>query len=382
MSASKEFKVGIFVIVSVSLGLGSVIALGSGTMFKETAIIETSTTDSVNGLQIGSPVKYRGVPIGEVDAIAFADRFYNEQGTDDESFDFASPVVIRMKVRLDVFGPEQTSLFTKDLEGGVARGLRARLTSAGLTGGLFVDLDLNDPTQFVAVMPRYTPEYPYVPSAPSNLDQLIDRIGVIAANLSEVDFASIGSSLQRTIEDVDGVVNRRVDPMLTEAKDFIAELRASNERVQKILADPAIEKTMADISAISADVRGLVGDGSGDLREGIAEVPKMMKAAREAAEKLDAILASPKLAGILDGLEKTSGELPATVAEYRAIGRQVQEFLASESYELRQLIEALRQTAENLEELSTSAKNDLGQTIFGDSPPRLAPGEPVPGGKR
>ena len=387
MSAStdfraKEFKVGIFVIASVSLGLGSVIALGSGTMFKQTAIIETSTTDSVNGLQIGSPVKYRGVPIGEVAAIAFADRFYNEQGTDDESFDFASPVVIRMKVRLDVFGPEQTGLFTKDLEGGVARGLRARLTSSGLTGGLFVDLDLKDPTQFVAVMPRYTPGYPYVPSAPSNLDQLIDRIGVIAANLSEVDFASIGASLHKTIDNVDGVVTRRVDPMLVDAKAFIDELRVSNDRVQKILADPAIEKTLADISAISGDVRGILGAGSGDLRAGIAEVPAMMKSAREAAEKLDAILASPKLAGILANLETTSGELPATVAEYRTIGRQVQEFLASESYELRQLIEALRQTAENLEELSSSAKNDLGQTIFGDSPPRLAPGEPIPGGKR
>ena len=382
MSASKEFKVGVFVLVSVALGLGSVIALGSGSMFKETATIETSTTDSVNGLQLGSPVKYRGVPIGEVTAIAFADRYYNEEGTDDASFDFASPVVIRMKVRLDVFGPEQTELFTDDLENGVARGLRARLTSAGLTGGLFVDLDLNDPTQFVAVKPRYTPAYPYVPSAPSNLDQLIDRIGVIATNLSQVDFASIGSSLQRTIEDIDGVVNRRVDPMLADARAFIGELRTSNERVQKMLADPAIEKTIADISAITADVRGLIGDGSGDLRASIAEVPKLMKAAREAAERLDGILASPKLAGLLDGLEKTSGELPATVAEYRAIGRQMQEFLASESYELRQLIEALRQTAENLEELSSSAKNDLGQTIFGDAPPRLAPGQPNPGGKR
>jgi paraquat-inducible protein B len=381
MSASKEFKVGIFVIVSVALGLGSVIALGSGTMFKQTATIETSTTDSVNGLQVGSPVKYRGVPIGEVTAIAFADRYYEEQGTDEESFDFASPVVIRMKVRLDMFGPEQTDLFTKDLENGVARGLRARLTSAGLTGGLFVDLDLNDPTRFVAVKPRFTPAYPYVPSAPSNLDQLIDRIGVIAANLSEVDFASIGSSLQKTVEDIDGVVNRRVDPMLADAKAFIGELRASNERVQKILADPAIEKTLADISAISGDVRGLLGDGAGDLRTGIAEVPKLMKSAREAAERLEAMLGSPKVAGILDGLEKTSGELPATVAEYKAIGRQLQEFLASESYELRQLIEALRQTAENLEELTSSAKNDLGQTIFGDAPPRLAPGEPTRGVK-
>ncbi|MFM7897406.1 MAG: MlaD family protein, partial [Actinomycetota bacterium] len=65
MSASKEFRVGIFVIVSASLVLGGVIAIGSGSIFKDTEIIETSTTESVNGLQIGSPVKYRGVPIGE-----------------------------------------------------------------------------------------------------------------------------------------------------------------------------------------------------------------------------------------------------------------------------------------------------------------------------
>jgi paraquat-inducible protein B len=382
MSASKEFKVGIFVIVSVALGLGGVIALGSGTMFKETAIIETSTSDSVNGLQIGSPVKYRGVPIGEVAAIAFADRFYNEEGTDDENFDFASPVVIRMKVRLDVFGPEQTQLFTSDLENGVTRGLRARLTSAGLTGGLYVDLDLNDPSRFLAVMPRYTPAYPYVPSAPSNLDQLIDHIGIIANTLAEVDYVSIGAKLEKAIDRIDGVMQKRVDPMIGEATGFIADLRASNASLRKILDDPAIAKTMADVAAISADVRGLVGDSSGDLRASIAEIPKLMKAARESSEQLERILESEQLRNILAGLESTSGELGPTVAEYRVIGRQVQEFLASESYELRQLIEALRQTAENLEQLSGSAKDNLGQTIFGDPPPRLAPGQPSSGGAK
>ena len=105
MSGTRELTVGVFVLASTALALGGVIAIGSGTLFKHTETIETSTTDSVNGLQIGSPVKYRGVPIGEVSSISFADRLY-PAGADD--FDFASPVVIRMKVRLDVFGPEQS----------------------------------------------------------------------------------------------------------------------------------------------------------------------------------------------------------------------------------------------------------------------------------
>ena len=351
-------------------------------MFKKTATIETSTSDSVNGLQIGSPVKYRGVPIGEVTAIAFADRFYNEEGTDDESFDFASPVVVRMKVRLDVFGPEQTELFTSDLEQGVLRGLRARLTSAGLTGGLYVDLDLNDPSRFAAIMPRYSPAYPYVPSAPSKLDQLIDHIGVIANNLSEVDYSSIGAKIAKTIDGIDGVVTKRVDPMLEEATEFIVDLRASNQRIQKILDDPLIQKTMADVAAISGDVRKLVGDGSGDLRTGIEEIPKLMKSVRESAELLEKMLGSQQVKDILAGLEKTSGELGPTVAEYRVIGQQVQDFIASESHELRQLIEALRQTAENLEEISSNAKGNLGQTILGAPPPRVAPGQPLHGGSK
>ena len=277
MSASKEFKVGVFVIVSTSLALGGVIALGSGRLFKDTETIETSTTDSVNGLQIGSPVKYRGVPIGEVKSISFTDRYYPEQDRNSEEFDFGSPVIIRMEVRLDVFGDLQSSLFTKNIERGVTRGLRARLTSAGLTGGLFVDLDLTDPTQNTVPKLAYVPEYPFIPSAPSRLDQLIDRIQVISGNLAEVDFSSLASSLHTTIDNIDGVVTRRVDPMMADAGKFIAELRVSNDKIQKVLDDPGISETIANVEALTSDLKGAFVGSSDELREGIAEIPKMMK---------------------------------------------------------------------------------------------------------
>ena len=75
MSASKELRVGIFVIASTTLIFGGVIALGSGSLFKDSEIVETSTRESVNGLQNGSSVKYRGVPSGECKAESFADRW-------------------------------------------------------------------------------------------------------------------------------------------------------------------------------------------------------------------------------------------------------------------------------------------------------------------
>jgi ABC-type transporter Mla subunit MlaD len=378
MSASKELRVGIFVIASTTLIFGGVIALGSGSLFKDSEIVETSTTESVNGLQIGSPVKYRGVPIGEVTAISFADRWYPEDGGHGEYFDFASPVVIRMKVRLDVFGPDSTHLFGANVEEGVKQGLRARMTTAGLTGGLFVDLDLNDSHAFPATKPPYTPEYAYIPSAPSRFDQLVDRINTIANNLSQVDFSSLGSSLQQTVGNIDDVVKRRVDPMMVSAEKFIEELRTSNQRLQAILSDKAIEATMANVEKVTDELRIAFDGNGGGLKEALVEIPAMMKSAREAADRLDAMLASEKVQRILVNLDAATGTLAPTVEEYRGIGEQVSELLQSESYEISQLIEALRKTAENLEDLTARVKDDPAQVIFGKSPAPLPPGAPRP----
>jgi len=380
MSASTELKVGSFVIASVALALGGVIALGSGSLFKETAVIETSTTESVDGLQVGSPVKYRGVPIGEVSAIAFADRYYPDEETGE--FDFASPVVIRMKVRLDVFGPEKTELFTNDLESGVTRGLRARMASAGLTGGLFVELDLVDPTQFVAKARPYESDIPYVPTAPSKLNELITSVERITRNLSEVDFASVGSKLETTIDGIDGMVRNRIDPMLVGARSFIDELRQSNAALQKVLNDPSIERTMSAVASLASDLSDAVHPNAQGLRDGLAEFPVLLKSAREASQRLEALAGSPQIARILDGLEGTTDRLAPTVDEYRIIGAQVSEFLERESYELRQLIGALRQTAQNLEALSGAARRDPGQVLFGKPPQPLDLAAPKPANPR
>lgn len=378
MSASKELKVGSFVILSTALVFGGVIALGSGSLFKDTEIIETSTMESVDGLQVGSPVKYRGVPIGEVDAISFADRFYPETGDGDPEFDYASPVVIRMKVRIDTFGPSQSDLFTKDIERGVERGLRARLASAGLTGGLFVELDLLDPTQFVAAKPAFEPLHPFVPSAPSRLDQMLTNIERITGNLSEVDFSSLGASLRRTIDDIDSLVRRRVDGLLANADGFVSELRASNTRVRAILDDPAIQRTIDNADAITTDLRGTVAPNAAGLREALAELPAMMRSARAAADRLDEIVRSQRVESILAGADAAAQELGPTLREYRDLGTDASSFLVSQEAEIRQLISALRQTAQNLESISDRMKSDAPQVLFGKPPAKLPPGTPRP----
>lgn len=62
MSAQANyFKLGIFVIVAVTLLCAGVVVLGGAKLFERTFVIETYMTESVEGIAKGSAVKYRGI---------------------------------------------------------------------------------------------------------------------------------------------------------------------------------------------------------------------------------------------------------------------------------------------------------------------------------
>ena len=56
--------VGLFVLASAFLAMGTVIFVASMKLFRAEATVLVYFDESVNGLSIGSPVKFKGVPIG------------------------------------------------------------------------------------------------------------------------------------------------------------------------------------------------------------------------------------------------------------------------------------------------------------------------------
>src|SRR6476659_10571737 len=65
------FKLGLFVIGGIVAGVLVLVIIGTGRWFERRVIIETYFKESVQGLDIGSKLKYRGVTIGEVTRISF-----------------------------------------------------------------------------------------------------------------------------------------------------------------------------------------------------------------------------------------------------------------------------------------------------------------------
>src|SRR5436309_15242868 len=65
------FKLGLFVIGAIVAGILVLLIIGTGRFLQKRVTIETYFNESVQGLDIGSKMKYRGVEVGQVTRISF-----------------------------------------------------------------------------------------------------------------------------------------------------------------------------------------------------------------------------------------------------------------------------------------------------------------------
>ena len=113
-----KFKIGLFVIGALILGIGLMIWLGASRYFEETQMVVSYFSESVQGLQADSPVKFRGVPVGRIKAIRLAPngRLIEVVMSLDKTFQVTQDLGIKMNLlgltglkylEMDTMKPEQ-----------------------------------------------------------------------------------------------------------------------------------------------------------------------------------------------------------------------------------------------------------------------------------
>ena len=174
MSSSKShWKLGLFVLSSLTLGFGAVVWLGTVQLNREYATYVTFFDESVQGLEVGSPVKFRGVTIGNVARVGIA------------------PDRRHVLVQSDV---DRKILRSLGLDGEtlrVERDLRLQLASSGLTGLKFLQADFFRLEEHpLPVLPFPVPSN-YLPAAPSTLKSLEDAVVQSVGRLPEATAKAI-----------------------------------------------------------------------------------------------------------------------------------------------------------------------------------------------
>lgn len=155
---------------------------------------------SVRGLSQGAPVEFRGIQIGQVVDVKLE---FNVS-----TWEFQIPVVIDIEpervVPAGQIPPDWAQLDRRDrqnriFEQLVAQGMRAQLKTGNLlTGKLFVDIDMYDKVKTAAI--DYSGTYPVLPTIPTSLEELTNRVSAILDKLDQFPIDRIGSNMDKTLE--------------------------------------------------------------------------------------------------------------------------------------------------------------------------------------
>ena len=197
--------VGGFVLGAIGLAVGAVVFLGSTTFFSPTRDFVVFFDGSVNGLQIGAPVKMEGVEIGEVTSIqAIAER---------EEAKFMTETRCRIdRKRFKVRGEspsdaDDDALRRAQLKTLIDQGLRARLElQSFITGQLYISIDFYPDTKprLVGLAEKDILE---IPAVPSTSQELARKLRALLAKLEDLPVDETVKKLNSALDGVDRFVN-------------------------------------------------------------------------------------------------------------------------------------------------------------------------------
>ncbi len=293
-------KLGLFVVAGLVAFMITLVVFGANSFKKETLTFKTYFNESVQGLEVGSPVKYRGVTIGTVSASDIAvDRRHIEVTMELNLADVA-----RLKL---TDGSPKLSAKAK-----VPPDLRTQLVGQGITGVKFVQMDFFDVKSNPAEALPFPVGENAIPSAVSTLKSLEDSIVGAVNRVPELIDAILGIMLRvnHILEDIDSkkvpdaakTTFTHVDEVLASLDGTLKEVRRSNV-VGKATAtvgdlDKAVNKISALMDKIDGD-KGLLAsakktsDAFGDLGRNATgttrELEATLREVREAAESIHAL---------------------------------------------------------------------------------------------
>ncbi len=287
--------IGGFVLGALALVVAALVMLGSGRFFRHADEFVLYFGGSVNGLEKGAAVKYRGVPVGAVSDILLA--LPQKRG------DPRIPVLIEIDhdrlaelgaTREMSEGPEMMSRLLRDA------GLRAQLQQQSfITGLLYIGLDLVPGSPLDLAFPEGGP-YPEIATLPTKLEQAQAKIEAVIERLVKIDFEGLGRSLADTVNGINHLVSSPdVQSTLVALREALGEIRAAAAELRSSARPLAagVNGTTTELRAslkrlqTSLDRLDVLTDPKAPLVQGLttslADFGKASRAVRQLAEDLD-----------------------------------------------------------------------------------------------
>lgn len=292
------FKIGVFVLLVVSVLIGGLILLGAETWWGDVILFETYLNESVQGLDVGSPVLQRGVNIGRIKEISFVAQAYPDRaGPGTPGFEvFGTRVRIVMEIDQKHFSTYENNRqqFFDNLEQLIARGFRIKLSYQGITGLAFLEGDYVDPARSPAEFPDWPTEFIYLPSAPSLITNFTQALENVFQRLNNIDFESIFTQLDSTLASIQRVtdevrmaeLNESVFAVLDDIRQSSQQLRGFLEQVEDPNLPEQITQTLTRFNRSLSEIESVIAGNRYDVNTIVENLRDMSEFLRDFAQSI------------------------------------------------------------------------------------------------
>jgi paraquat-inducible protein B len=316
MAAEKSYaRLGLFAVIGV------VVILGTGLFFaqrmRSRAVISfvTYVTENVSGLDISSPVRFRGVAVGRVSDIRIDP---NSVGKTIE-IDFEI-----FQDRLVTIGANVTRI-QKMADLAVFPQLRTRVVANPVTGEAYLLIDLpSNPPPPVAL--GFTPDRPYVPSMPSPLAAVQDRLPAVLERA------------EQTLQTLREIV-LRIPGSLDRSDRFFST-------IEQTIRESQLPQLSADSRTFFSTMTTQMGQISADIDRVMGTEGTLVKFSEEARAAIHDADLGGSTQGMRDALDRTS--------------------LAADDF--RRSLPAIRDALEQMRELARRLDEQPESVVYGPRP--------------
>jgi len=285
-----KFQVGIFVIAATAIAIGGLIWLGASHYFEHNVYAVSYFAESVQGLEPGAAVKYRGVPAGRVEVIRVA----------------PDGDLIEVVMSLE---PKIAKLAARDPN------IRAQLQLSGITGLRYVEIDRHSGEALhQAPSLSFEPPHPLIPSTRSSVKAVQEALEDVYAKIMALDLEGISADARATLQAANALLrNENIPALLANLNHLSESAQRTAANLAKITGGVDVAPVMANIRRASADAQALFadlrsGEGGSRLRQALATFDRT-------AETTQAIVA--QLQSTVQRLDRAVTNLNALSEELR-----------------------------------------------------------------
>ena len=283
--SSRHLLVGLFVLGGFVLFALGCILFGGSQLFAKKIYFETYFASSVQGLDVSGPVKFRGMKIGKVESIGFAGSDYDSQTGIDTSKPGVHRALSYIRVVCSIDLKRHPHFNEKRLRAMTQRGLRAKLDLQGITGVVFINLDLlREETQEESLLVPWKPDTLYIPSVPNTLQSLVSVIEGLSYKVESIDLPKAVNTLTRLLEHADSSIVQSDVPKLMASFTTLGEtLNRQAVRLDTLLSQ-------IDTAHLGSQIRTLADHLTAFTAELRLELPKMSAATGETLQRTQTLL--------------------------------------------------------------------------------------------